>query len=191
VTASFTLAGAVESFDETAFVSLLTSRFPKAGQIFVTVSSGSVLAEVTFVMEAASDAEAVVTALASVDPSDMSSSWFDGAFDVTAVSVPTVSTQQAGAPSPPISSQSSQSSGGGGSTGMMISIAVAVCVALVAIAVCACMYRRNQKQQQLTSVTKAGVTMSKTDPEALDVHGAVEMSPGAVSMDSASVDQGI
>jgi len=77
---------------------------------------------------------------------------------------------------------------------MGIGIAVAVCVALVAIAVCVCMYRRNKQQQQLTSVTKAdggGVTMSKTDPEALDVHGAVEMSPGAASMDSASVDHGI
>jgi len=177
VTASFTLAGAVESFNKTAFVRLLTSRFPKAGQIVVAVSSGSVLAEVTFVMEAASDAEAVVTALASVDPSDMSSSWFDGAFDVTAVSVPTISTQQASIPRPPI--RSSQPP-----TGMVVGIAlisiasVAGCVALVAIAVC--MYRRNQKKQQLASVAIAGggVTMSTTDVVALDVRGAVEMSPG-------------
>jgi len=68
---------------------------------------------------------------------------------------------------------------------MGIGIAVAVCVALVAIAVCVCMYCRKKKQQQLTSVTKAGgdVTMSKTDPEALDIHGAVEMGSASVEMD--------
>jgi len=184
VTASFTLAGAVESFDETTFVRFLTRRlsilrfpYPKAG-VFVTVSSASVLAEVTFVMRAASDAEAVVAALASVDPSDMSASWFDGAFDVTAVSVPTISTQQASIPRPPIRS------GGCDDTCMVVGIAlisiasVAGCVALVAIAVC--MYRRNQKKQQLASVAIAGggVTMSTTDVVALDVRGAVEMSPG-------------
>jgi len=166
VTTRFTLAVSPESFDQSAFVSLLRTQFPSVDDIRVSIistddggrrltetstgtspaaSPGTVIVEVTFVASP-SVATSISTAVTSTSPADVSSSWLGGLYTVTAVGVPTSTTSSPSATPPDDAT----------SMGMIIGIVAGAAVVLLMVVVCCYMMMR---------ATPSAVDESKPDAE--------------------------
>jgi len=74
----FTLDGDASSFDASQFRSDLMAQFPRATGFAITVTIGSIVADVVMLMPDASEASRVVTDVHSTPPEAMASSWFGG-----------------------------------------------------------------------------------------------------------------
>ena len=96
----FPLDGDASSFDASQFRSDLISQFPQATSFAITVTTGSIVADVVMLMPDATTANIAVTAVHSTTPEVMASSWFGGrvAFSAPPAIVSTLSSSTAGLP---------------------------------------------------------------------------------------------
>ena len=188
VTARFTLAVSPESFDQSAFVSLLRKQFPSADDILVSIiytdydddddgggrrltsAEGTVIVEVTFVA-GPSVASSISAALTSTSPAEVSSSWLGGSYTVTAVGAPTSTTSSS--PAAPLDDGNS----------MIMTIGIAAGATVMLIFVFAGCY-------MMRPATPSAVDESKPDADISST--SVELTGGTVPVDNpAGVDNAV
>ena len=99
----FRLSGTVETFDASAFRAAMLTRFPRAAELTLTVTAGSVNVAVKMVMESPAAATAAVQLVQTTPPAQMQSTWFDSmpGLVVEAAPTATMTLRLVEAPTPP------------------------------------------------------------------------------------------
>ena len=154
ITATFTVAGDVGSFDRNAFKNALATQMnvsPSAITLVVYPASVGIQATITYPSPAA--ASAAATTLAATPPAALSA-----ALGVTVLTVANVAptTIAVPAPAPPALSA------GGVSQGVVIGVAVGVTAFVLLVAIIVCNFKLRQKKA--TTIVKAIPTTTINNP---------------------------
>ena len=157
ITATFTVAGDVSSFDRNAFKNALAAQmnvFPSAITLVVYTASVGIQATITYPSPAA--ASAAATTLAATPPAALST-----ALGVTVLTVANVAptTIAVPAPAPPALSAGS---GAGVEQGVVIGVAVGVTAFVLLVAIIVCNFKLRQKKA--TTIVKAIPTTTINNP---------------------------
>jgi hypothetical protein len=166
LTATFTVAGDVSSFDQNAFKNRLATRlgvFPSA--ISLSVGSASVAVNATIVYPSRTAANAAATTLAATTPAALSTAL--GVFVLTVANVAPTDIVVAPPPPPPQPFNSGSlalnaGSGAGVSSSVVIGVAVGVTAFVLLVAIIVCTFKLRQKKA--TTIVKAIPTTTINNP---------------------------
>ena len=163
ITATFTVAGDVSSFDRNAFKNRLAAQMnvsPSVITLFVYSASVGVQATITYPSPAS--ASAAATSLAATTPADLTAALGVTVQTIANVALTTVAVP---APAPPFNSGSlalNAGSGAGVSQGVVIGVAVGVTAFVLLVAIIVCTFKLRQKKA--TTIVKAIPTTTINNP---------------------------
>ena len=163
ITATFTVAGDVSSFDQNAFKNRLATRLGVfSSAISLSVTSASVAVAATILYPSPAAASTAAATLAATTPAALSA-----ALGVTVQAVANVAptTVAVAPPPPPFNSGSlalNAGSGAGVSQGVVIGVAVGVTAFVLLVAIIVCTFKLRQKKA--TTIVKAIPTTTINNP---------------------------